>query len=457
MDSEKQRNIKELESLASHVLSLKKDGHLRRPLLIEFCGSPKSGKSTIINALNIFLKRNKFSTIVLKERASICPVHKKTNPFFNIWTLCSAVAEIIENLDREFNKADIIIADRGIFDALCWFEWLLNTNIPGELPKLSKDQYEKLKNFCLLDTWVTNLDLIYIFQVDPSTSIKREYANLLTEKRGSIMNESILSGFNKAIETAESKYGFSFRLIQKMQTDKDQYDENPNKVSYSVTLNVLNCMKDLLIEKIGYFSIAPDLKGIAGCFDVSLINGSILSFNDRDIVEDSQYIQPIPIVVITNKNRDKVLCVRKNSRRTDTSSSESGKLLLYLGGHIRKEDESGSDIFTTIKKGLNREIHEELDEDIVITNEEAFLIYSDENDRSKKHLAICFILEMNLDDRKFTLNSDEFVQRRGKTNSGEVMSIENFKAQDAKHELEPWSKQILNRVFSIKYKEGLFD
>lgn len=457
MSTEKQQNIKELETIASNVLLLKKEGHLRRPLLIEFCGSPKSGKSTIINALNIFLKRNKFSTIVLKERASICPVHKKTNPFFNIWTLCSAVAEIIENLDREFNRADIIIADRGVFDALCWFEWLLNTNIDGELPKLSIDQYEKLKNFCLLDTWTVNLDLIYIFQVDPSTSIKREYANLLTEKRGSIMNEDILSGYNKAIETAQSKYSTHFRSIRNIQTDTNEMDDNPNKVSYVVTLEVLNCMKDLLVEKIGYFSSTPQGLFRTGIFSIDLIKDLSLKFNDRDIVEQTDSIQPIPIVVITNKSRDKVLCVRKNSRRTFKESSESGKLLLYLGGHIRKEDEVEGGLFPTVLRALNREIHEEIDEDIVITDEEAFLLYSDENNRSKKHLAICFVLEMNLDHKRFTLNADEFIQHRGKSNSGEVMTIDAFRAQDAKFELETWSKEILHKVFGIKYKEGLFD
>ena len=54
----KKDKIKELEKLASEVLKFKEERALRSPLLIEFCGSPKSGKSTIITALNIFLKRN---------------------------------------------------------------------------------------------------------------------------------------------------------------------------------------------------------------------------------------------------------------------------------------------------------------------------------------------------------------------------------------------------------------
>lgn len=39
-NTEKKKNIKELEKLASEVLKLKQDRKQRRPLLIEFCGSP---------------------------------------------------------------------------------------------------------------------------------------------------------------------------------------------------------------------------------------------------------------------------------------------------------------------------------------------------------------------------------------------------------------------------------
>ena len=113
----RKESIKELEKLASEILELKQERKLRRPLLIEFCGSPKSGKSTTITSLNQFLKRNGFSTTVLTERASVCPVSNKKDPLFNIWTLTSTVAEIVDNLDSK--KTDIIIADRAVFDALC--------------------------------------------------------------------------------------------------------------------------------------------------------------------------------------------------------------------------------------------------------------------------------------------------------------------------------------------------
>lgn len=51
----RKENIEKLELLAGEVLELKKLHRQRRPIVIEFCGSPKSGKTSSITSLNIFL------------------------------------------------------------------------------------------------------------------------------------------------------------------------------------------------------------------------------------------------------------------------------------------------------------------------------------------------------------------------------------------------------------------
>ena len=51
----KNNQIIKLEQLAAEILSLKKERKQRRPIIIEFSGSPKSGKTTTITSLNIFL------------------------------------------------------------------------------------------------------------------------------------------------------------------------------------------------------------------------------------------------------------------------------------------------------------------------------------------------------------------------------------------------------------------
>lgn len=107
-------------------------------------------------------------------------------------------------------KIDIIIADRGIFDALCWFNWL-NTNPSDKNPYLSNENFKELTTFINNDIWKRNIDLIYVFIVGPKTSIEREYSALLTGKRGSIMREDVLETY---IYICRASYYRIFTILQ---------------------------------------------------------------------------------------------------------------------------------------------------------------------------------------------------------------------------------------------------
>lgn len=442
---DKKKTIKGLEKLASEVLKLKQDREQRRPLLIEFCGSPKSGKSTTITSLNIFLKRNGFKTVVLTERASVCPIENKTHPFFNIWTLTSAVSEIVKNLEQGESRIDIIISDRGLFDALCWFEWL-NTNPTSNAPYLDNESSKHLENFVLMDMWLSYLDLIYVFQVSPETSIKREYANLLTEKRGSIMQEPVLQGFIKATDSVIKKHGNKFRDVQKITTDTEETDNNPNNVSYDVTSNILKNLRNLLIEKIGFIDYKFKEKLRAGITDINVLKKEKLKFNNRDKVESQELLQPIPIAVITNPQRNKVLVVKKSGKRTSSNSPERDKLLLYIGGHVRVEDEK-EEMLQTIEKALHREIQEEIGESISVQNSLPFIIYTPVSIKSSKHFAICYLIEMDLEDKRFKLTSDEFVMKTGTSKSGHILEVKEIISGN--YALESWSIEILKKIFHV--------
>ncbi|MFR2166308.1 MAG: hypothetical protein ACLS5W_00110 [Coprococcus sp.] len=126
MVTERAKLIKELQKLAEEVLALKQEHRQKRPIVIEFSGSPKAGKTSCINSLELFLKRNGFTVNIVQERASVCPVSDKQSPMFNLWTACMSLAGLIGTLENKKNQVDVLILDRGIFDALCWFQWLVD-------------------------------------------------------------------------------------------------------------------------------------------------------------------------------------------------------------------------------------------------------------------------------------------------------------------------------------------
>ena len=91
-------------------------------------------------------------------------------------------------------------------------------------------------------------DLIYIFKTSSKVALDREYANLLTRKTGSIMNDHVLSEYNTCLDIAKRKYEEKFRCIREINTD----NLNQNAVSYEVTKDVLTSLYELVIEKVAY-------------------------------------------------------------------------------------------------------------------------------------------------------------------------------------------------------------
>lgn len=441
--------IKELEQLAGKVLSLKQESRPRRPIVIEFCGSPKSGKSSCINSLSLFLRRNKFRTKVLTERASVCPVADKYDPNFNIWTACSAISELVEVLSNSSKDYDVVILDRGIFDALCWFNWLNRDN------SLDDADFSSLETFLVMNKWRTVIDLVYVFTATPEVSMYREYASLLTRKPGSIMCLDVLGSYKACVEEVSLKYDNRFQRIEIYDTS----ERTQNEVSHDATKSILEIIQNNIAEKIGYISKEALSNSLPETFHLSEANIKELSLNYslRDTVEeDSNSVQPIPILVVTNKERDRILVVKKNKKSTSKASPESDRLLIYLGGHTREEDSFSTDDKTLLslsKLSLRREIKEEIGINYMppIHEDNPLCIWMRDNERSTKHLAICYLMEVDFSRTKIRLDKNEFMTG-GNTKSGMILELDEIIKREK--ELESWSKLILREFFGFKITQN---
>ena len=56
----------------------------RKPVVMEFAGVPKAGKTSTLGQVQAFLKRCGFRVEVVVERASICPIRDKKHASFNV-------------------------------------------------------------------------------------------------------------------------------------------------------------------------------------------------------------------------------------------------------------------------------------------------------------------------------------------------------------------------------------
>jgi hypothetical protein len=93
----------------------------RRPIVIEFAGVPKAGKTTTLNTIHSFLKRCGFRVETVIERASVCPIRDKKHFNFNVWTACTSLAQILEKTQEKTrdqqsdSDPEILILDRRVF------------------------------------------------------------------------------------------------------------------------------------------------------------------------------------------------------------------------------------------------------------------------------------------------------------------------------------------------------
>lgn len=453
-ENEKEQMIIKLQNMAEQVLELKTQRSLRRPIIIEFSGSPKAGKTSCINSLVIFLKRNGFKVKVVQERASMCPVSDKLSPMFNLWTANMSLSAMIGILEDKTNEYDVIILDRGIFDALCWFEFLVNKK------KMEPRERELVREFLLMDSLVRLIDIVFVFKVEPEQSIEREYAPLLTTKEGSIMNSKILREYLDATNNTIVTNQKCFHSIQEIDTTSKPQHE----VSKEVTELTLNILKNLLMERVGF------IKKEQWLVEKFKQQNSILTYEDicnnyfdmhfdlREKVEDRvEYIQPIPIAVITNKERNKILVVEKNNQHLSAQSPEKGKFLLYIGGHTREEDVQDKekvDFIKLCRSTLVREIKEEIGNRVAIEEIEPFLIYSTDSTKSKQHMAVCFLYEVDTDNFKVKLDTTELKSASGKSKSGKFMDLGEISSRI--DEFESWSRAILKKEFSAHEQINLF-
>ena len=198
------------------VLDASTDGP-KRPIFIEFSGTPKSGKSTCIDIVAHFFRRLGFRVLAPTEGASKrTPYYLKDDwVAFNTWSASYALTHIVECL-YSLEQYHLVILDRGLFDALAWFQLLLHR---GEI---SQSDCDRVHNFLLIEKWRSAIDYVFLFTADPATSLKRENQHKLVDEPGRAMNPRSLEELNRAYASVQEGFKDKFRGFQIIDTSDSQ-------------------------------------------------------------------------------------------------------------------------------------------------------------------------------------------------------------------------------------------
>lgn len=414
----------------------------RKPVVIEFAGTPKAGKTTTLSAVQSFLKRCGFKVEVVVERASVCPIRDKKHANFNIWTASTTLAQILEKTQTppRADDPDILILDRGLFDAIAWL-WMME-----RLARIRKEERDVAERFLLLPDWRKRISGVVVMTAAPKQAMEREQGDLPVEgSGGSIMNDAVLEQFRTNTLEACKRLEKQFRIFQVDTSSGSGKKQTAEKVA-RIALDLINEQLDEEILCLEKTAVAKSFGGkttVTGSKAADIVEAFVSkgSYIPRAKAENStELVQALPIAVIRTKN-GQVLLLRRREKQTENPLHN--RVVIWAGGHVRREDANNGH---SVVQGAIRELHEELRLSLEPQSLRLLgAIYADLGGSTSKHVAIVYEWRAETDDVVVALSNSEFFERRGTSLSGKFVPVAellgNLKGDSGQP--EPWSEQIL--------------
>jgi predicted NUDIX family phosphoesterase len=412
---------------------------IRRPIYIEFSGTPKAGKTSTLDGLERFLRHNGFTVGRVTEAASQAPIRSKDHYFFNIWTACTTLQRVVEEYDR--SDLHFLLIDRGIFDALWWFEWMRLT------ARITDAEKKAIVDFFTMDAWLNLIDVVFLMRATPQEALEREKGAFPTKRTGKIMNPLVLEQLNTCVDRALADWRPRFRRIVELPSAERL------EINTKVAEESLDAMDAFLDEQLWVIprssiqslgikaGLTADPVIIEGLHR-ALANGYVLR---RSLAEsDDTVIQVIPCGVL--RYRDQVLVLRR--REANSNHRLNDRYVLWAGGHIRREDARKGQAVE--ENCLTRELKEELWIKTEFTYKPICCVYDTSNPRSAQHLALMFEVSIESPAVSVHMQSEfkEFKEGKGKGASGKFLPINGI---DPKYveQMERWSTLLLRDYFGV--------
>ena len=210
----------DLQERAERVLTSLQKRACQRPVFIEFAGTPKSGKSTCIDIVHHFFRRVGFKVLAPAEGASKrTPYYLRNNLMaFNTWSASYALMHVLEGLYGS-DRYDLAILDRGLFDALAWFQLLAARTDDS---RITEDERDQVQEFLQITHWRSAIDVVLLFTADPETSLEREQSNKLIGEHGNAMNPEFLADLNSAYGEVKTSYADHFARFAEINTSSTE-------------------------------------------------------------------------------------------------------------------------------------------------------------------------------------------------------------------------------------------
>jgi hypothetical protein len=425
----------------------------RKPVIFEFAGVPKAGKTSTANALQTFLQRCGFRVETVIDRTSLCPIRNRTNANFDVWAACTTLAQILERTHQPpgLDDPDILILDRGLFDALC------RLRLMGRLERIRPQERETIESFLRIADWRERISAVFVMLASPGDVLQREKELLPAERReGAMMNEKVLTRMLQATRETSRSLKKEFRIFE-VDTSAGRKD-GAKRIAESVANLALNVIEEHLREDILSLPKEDVARKFAGrqCLNSSEAAGLVKLFVKSGIYKpgaeagaDQARFQAFPVVVVRNTSGSVLRLRRKEPADRNTPNE---KMVVWTGGPVRKEDRAGGDpilhcalreIQTELRLGL--EPHE--------LKLRGAVYFKPGGEETQKRVAIVYEWKAKTDAAATVLSRAEFFDSRGAAVKGTFVRLKDMAREvDDGKMTDALSGEIVRELLARDYK-----
>lgn len=162
------------------------------PIVIELAGMPRVGKTEFTDALIDLFRRSKHKAVASVQGDFNCPIIDRWSIDFSVWTITTFIKQFYE---FKHSGQEVIVADRGLFDAIVWLRLKMNRGI------CDQGTFNSLRQFVMSGPWWDNQGVVLVFFAPVTDVLRRAEERRLYRGDSLVTTEKILPHLKKALET----------------------------------------------------------------------------------------------------------------------------------------------------------------------------------------------------------------------------------------------------------------
>lgn len=234
--------LKKLHAQKVELQKLKALCTLSKPFVIEFSGTPRTGKTTTINNLYDFFKKGCFNTAIIEEFTTSRYYKEVFKQKYKDVSSTESNMAIIEEVTRQLEEAlnsdkEIILIDRSINDRQVWnYRRYIRGDMPEELYQEAREKYSVISSKLI--------DFLVVTYAEPLTSLKRDYNSSLALEKRNFLNIDNLNEYNRSLKDLQELFETSVDDSILLDTSSMCMDE----VSIEIASQIMPAMRKRYIK-----------------------------------------------------------------------------------------------------------------------------------------------------------------------------------------------------------------